>query len=802
MKKLLPFILLFFTISIFSQKEANIWYFGRNAGIDFNTTPPTAITNGQINTLEGCSSFADGDGNLLFYSDGITVYDKNHQKMRYSNGTPADNLRGNPSSTQSGMIIPKPGSTSIYYLFTVGDNNNPAFDLYTIDMSLNGGNGQLIDEDGDGDFSENLAQIQTSSSSWTEKVAAVRGKECNTFWVVSKVARSFFSYKVDINGVNLTPVESQVNNNTANSRGYLKLSPNGKKLAIANQNTNNDLLLYSFDNETGIVANDGISIFNDFQDGEAYGVEFSRNSERLYVSSASGFRQDLNAAATTYKLFQYDLTASDIGASKTKIYEQNGYRGALQLGPDGKIYATIPQAYDDTNGDATFLDAIENPNAAAADVIFTKNAINLGGQKSTQGLPPFISSLLLPIKITDSDTNQEINDQDLEFCVGDNKTIVPETVLGNNITYEWTFDNGTTTSPVSNTSSLTLNNLNKTDSGSYALKIELTDDCGNITQFNGTFNVQVFDAASATPIIFPPFCDSDRDGFNTFDFQTETTPNILNGLDPAVFEVLYFTSLADANSGDNPLTNPYTNPSAFSSQTIYARVQNKNAFEACFDTTSFTLTVTDLPVPTQPEPYRICDDIESSSDTDGIINTFLLNTKDVEIFGSLDPNQYNITYHTTQNGADTNDPGTLIDKKANHTVSTSQTVYVRIENKDNIDCYDSSILLELIVDPLPTLKPNPALDQCISDTNSNPTVNLTLAESSISETLNIRFEYYEDAIGTNLITDPTSYPVQVNTTQSVYVKVISEFECARELIELTINVGQTPNNPYHQTRTL
>ena len=120
MNKLIPFFILFFALNVFSQKQANIWYFGENAGLDFNSSPPVALTDGLLNTLEGCSTFSDENGALLFYSDGITVFDKNHTIMTYTDDTPANNLLGNPSATQSGMIIPKPLSTSIYYLFTRG----------------------------------------------------------------------------------------------------------------------------------------------------------------------------------------------------------------------------------------------------------------------------------------------------------------------------------------------------------------------------------------------------------------------------------------------------------------------------------------------------------------------------------------------------------------------------------------------------------------------------------------------------------------------------------------------------------
>ena len=803
MKKLLPLITLFFALNTFSQKEANFWYFGRNAGIDFNTTPPSPITNGAINTLEGCSSFADSAGNLLFYTDGITVWNKNDQIMSYSDGSPANNLRGNPSSTQSGMIIPKPGSTSIYYLFTVGDNQNPAFDLYTIDMSLNAGLGELIDENNNGNFSEDLAsQATANSNNWTEKVAAVRGKDCNTYWIVTKVSNFFYSYKIDENGVNLTPVISTVTNNTSRTRGYLKLSPDGKRLAIANQNTNNDLLLYSFDNETGFIANDGISIFNDVNDGEAYGVEFSRNSEKLYVSSTSGFRATLADTETTYKLFQYNLTATDIEASKVLIHEQIGYRGALQLGPDGKIYATIPLAYDDTDGDATFLDVIENPNTNATDVIFTKDAISLGGQKSTQGLPPFISSLLLPIDIEDNDTGEVINDQDLQFCTGDNKTITPaNNVTGTSITYEWIFDDGTTTSTVSTSANLILNNLTLNDSGKYTLTIELTDDCGNVTQLEGTFNIGVFDAAAATKPSDINFCDTDRDGFNSFNLQVDKASDILNSLDPNTFDVLYFTSMADAtaNVAGTALANPYTNPTAFSSQTIYARVHNKNAPNACFAITDFQLTVTDLPIPQNPTEYRVCDNTSIGSDTDGFVNDFILSTKDVQILGALDPLQFNVSYHTTLAGAQSDATTDVIDKTTNYTNTTinTQQIFVRVENKDNTTCFDASKSFNIVVSPLPIISSTVELKQCDNDTDGFSNFNLNEAASDISpDYLNETFTFFPtlaDAnANSNAFSDPLALTFSNRTvnTDTVWARATTAFGCYR-VSEVTLTVSTT-----------
>src|SRR5437868_1964390 len=100
----------------FAQKESYNWYFGANAGITFNTDPPTALTNGAINTTEGCSSISDDKGNLLFYTDGMTVWNKNHQVMDNGSG-----LNGDNRSTQSAVVIKLPESNSLYYIFTASE---------------------------------------------------------------------------------------------------------------------------------------------------------------------------------------------------------------------------------------------------------------------------------------------------------------------------------------------------------------------------------------------------------------------------------------------------------------------------------------------------------------------------------------------------------------------------------------------------------------------------------------------------------------------------------------------------------
>ena len=793
MKKIIFLFTLLCTTLSFSQQEANTWYFGRNAGVDFNTSPPTALTDGTLNTLEGCSSFADSNGNVLFYSDGITVYTVDdttgtHTIMNYSNGAPANNLKGNPSSTQSGMIIPKPGSTSIYYLFTVGDNQNPAFDLYTIDMSLNGGLGELIDEDGDGDFFENLAASTGNISNWTEKVAAVKGRDCNTFWVVSTSGNTYYSYLVDINGVDLTPKVSVVNNSAINSRGYLKISPDGAKLVAAHQNNTQQCIVYSFDNQDGTVRNDGVSIFNNSQNGQAYGVEFSRSSEKLYISSVSGFRQDLGSPPTTYKLFQFDLTASDIEGSKALIHQEIGYRGALQLGPDGKIYATIPLAYDDPNGDAQFLDAIENPNADAIDIIFTVDAINLNGRKATQGLPPFISSLLLPLELTEAGSTTVLNNQTHNLCNGTDITFSPEAITGSP-NYIWTFDDGTSTVELSNGASqnLSLTNINSTNNGLYNLTATVIDACGNPTILEGEFEIAVYEQPTAITPLPIQFCDDDNDGSMVFNL-TDRESDILNGQNIAIFEVVYFDDAAYTNQIVGADITAFTS----SGQTIYARVRTINNTNCVADIT-FDLIVHESAFPLTTGNIAVlggCDNTSVGSDIDGFI-VFNLHDREIYILNGQSSADFTLTYFL--DAAYTTQIPVADETNFTNTVLGGQTIFVRMTNNltaaFTTPCFtDTSFELEVYEFPVldTVLGPPYELVQC--DDPSNDAIanfNLNQVNGDVIDPITTEtFVFYtslaaaEAGVAGTEIPDATVYNV-TGSTGVVWVRVITINGCYR-----------------------
>jgi len=709
MNKLIPLILLFFACNIAAQKEANFWYFGENAGLDFNSSPPVALTDGLLNTLEGCSTFSDENGALLFYSDGITVFDKNHTIMTYTDDTPAVNLLGDPSATQSGMIIPKPLSTSIYYLFTVTDNSNSdGFNVYTIDMSLKGGNGQLIDEDGDGVFF-----VQLQGGDWSEKVAAVKGQDCNTFWVVTASNNNFYSYKIDEFGVDSSPVISAVSKSTE-KRGYLKLSPDGTKLAIANMGSQtppvitNSAILYDFNNTTGAVSSSETFLIDGFGDGEAYGVEFSVDSKKLYISTVSNFRRNISRNPVTYKLFQFDLTATNIPDSKTLIHIQQalsadhpdgGYRGALQLGPDGKIYATIPVAYEDAGSGSPYLDVIENPSADAIDVIFTEDAIDLGGRFASQGLPPFISSLLLPIEIVDADDNSVSNNQDLEFCAGQSKIIKSEPVVGTNVTYEWTFDDGTgTTTPsvIQTNKDLVLSNMVTSDSGKYTLVVQLTEiSCTNIITFEATFNLKVNPLPALNPIPIYQQCDFDTDPNDfiaNFNLTTQES-KIYSGSDFVTIDFFETTdtSFSSPIAKDNYRNSTATN-TANGNHKLIVRVTNDAT--NCAKTREIELKVNPSGVRSYPDIYTceldLNENIPNSRNSIGSGDSFYnLKNKTTDIVasssGGLDESTHDFSYFRTRIDA-TLQRNEIVAPYEDDFFTSGAVLFVRISLKNSNAC--------------------------------------------------------------------------------------------------------------------
>ena len=117
MKKIASLFLcgLLFPCALFCQGETSNWHFGNGAGIRFNNDGSiTNVKKSKLDTFEGCATISDAFGELLFYTDGITVFNSDHEIML--NG---EDLFGDPSSTQSALIVPKPEDHNLFFIFTV-----------------------------------------------------------------------------------------------------------------------------------------------------------------------------------------------------------------------------------------------------------------------------------------------------------------------------------------------------------------------------------------------------------------------------------------------------------------------------------------------------------------------------------------------------------------------------------------------------------------------------------------------------------------------------------------------------------
>lgn len=453
------FLLLVFIVNaylVYPQQETNIWYFGTNAGITFASNPPTALTNGALSTGEGCATICDATGNLLFYTDGVTVYNKIHLIMDNGFG-----LHGNVSSTQSAIILPKPGSSNIYYIFTtdVENMNNYGLQYSVVDINMNGGLGKVI--------SKNTLIIQPTS----EKVTVVKHSNNASYWVVTHGVfnNNFYSFLVTSNGINTTPVISTVGsyqNSGLKLIGYLKATFDNQKLASA-KNDGGELELFDFDNATGMVSNPILLSINE----EFYGVEFSSDNSKMYVSVVS-----------PSIIYQFDLNAANIAASKNAINYGPLGGGALQMGKNEKIY------YIEWFNDS--LSVINNPNNINCN--FVSNAVYLGGKNGRIGLPNFVPSLI----ISNCKPNAQTSISDTTICQGkqlqiSNTTLLPYTAQ------KW-LQNGIVTDSI--------NTINKTfnTAGTYLLSlIVYNDTC------NDTANITVTVTQPIQTTLNPSICEGE-----------------------------------------------------------------------------------------------------------------------------------------------------------------------------------------------------------------------------------------------------------------------------------------------------
>lgn len=375
------YLLLFLFVSSFctAQNEENIWYFGKGAGLDFNYTPPHELLDSRMSTNEGCATIADEDGNLLFYTDGLRIWNKKHNLME--NGS---DLKGHSSSTQSGVIVPKPNSNTLFYVFTVSDKSELEGLYYNVvDMEANGGLGKVIEK--------NVLLLTRTC----EKVAAVPHANKKDAWIITRKFQTdeYHAFLLRNDKIFTNPVVSHTGHVVGGSDtspreviGYLKASADSTKLAAVNY-ADNSLELMGFDNETGKLTKTDIIMFEGMF---VYGVEFSPNSRFLYVTAEDEYSSNANCY-----VYQFDLLAGsveDIKNSKIAISTQKGKAGengigSIQLAPNKKMYITWHKSNE--------LDIIHLPDNGGDDCSYELDGLYLQNSLGW-GLPTFAKTFYVP----------------------------------------------------------------------------------------------------------------------------------------------------------------------------------------------------------------------------------------------------------------------------------------------------------------------------------------------------------------------------------------------------------------------
>lgn len=383
---LLTFVMYLTKFDSKAQLESAKWIFGHGAGVDFTSGQPAAFTGSKIKTSEGCSTVSDNAGNLLFYTDGVKIWNKNNEIM--SNGS---NLKGNFSSTQSAIIVPLPENKTIYYVFTLDRESDKGGFCYSIvDISKEQGLGDVV------------LKNQTISQNCAEKILAVRHSNKKDIWIIVHESGTnvFMAYLLTKNGLSLKPVTSATGISyqklVYNTIGYFKISPDKRKIASAIMGEKL-VQIFDFDAQTGFISNPIDLKFK--TESSPYGLEFSPNSKVLYIGS-------------TLKgiIFQANLNTNNqqaIQESVCIVGKSTGNKGfgALQLGINNNIYIA--------EYESNYLSTIQNPDSIGMKCSFITNSIFLKDKTCMLGLPTFFHEFVKPVRFSkiarSIDKNIELN---------------------------------------------------------------------------------------------------------------------------------------------------------------------------------------------------------------------------------------------------------------------------------------------------------------------------------------------------------------------------------------------------------
>jgi gliding motility-associated-like protein len=535
---------------IFCQLQNNNWVFGYGARVNFSGPIPVGSSNAAINSNESTASVSDpSTGQLLFYTDGLKVWDANNDVM--PNGS---NLLGGfyNSCTQGALIVPFPEDNQRFYLFTLEEleaqSVNPLADnglRYSIvDMTLNGGLGDV-----------QVATMNTPlATDLTEKLIVIRSTEIKGFWVIAhkKNANEFLAWKIDACGVSAQPAISTVGSIFAISpffgateawAGAMDASPDGNRIGMP-IDWSDRIEFFDFNKTTGVVSNPLTVNVTDDSPPEflrKYGACFSPDGSKFYYTNIN----------SVYQLNLDTYTSAAIATSNTLIYspilEPTNYPCfQIEQAPNNKLYVAI--------GNAGRLDEISNPNSLGLACGYVSNAVSFSPATCQLGLPAQV-----PLG---------------GFAANSTITFLPDSCLQSSISFSiataspinqinWNF--GDPNSGVNNSSSSLNPSHQFSEIGTYQINAIVDFDCFSETVTQTITLVDCSDTQSPNlPFEFPNVITPNGDGINDI-FEIENLPEnteviILNRWGNIVFSATNYQNNWDGKdtSGKNLVEGIYT----------------------------------------------------------------------------------------------------------------------------------------------------------------------------------------------------------------------------------------------------
>jgi gliding motility-associated-like protein len=375
--------IVFFVVMLgdaYAQLEAKNWLFGTRCGLTFEKDSIIIKNNIGIRFGTGVSVISDKEGNLLFYSNGEHIWNKNHDTLK--NG---DNIFGSKGTPQSALFIPMPENPNLYYVFSVRDSTqtapliNPGFWYHIIDKTKDNGNGEVI------------LKNQFICGNVVPFMSATLHADRKSVWIVvqEKNSNKYKSYILTNNGLDMVPVISEVgtHNNTwnlINILGNIKFSPSGDKIAkslffqsivdICDFNKLNGKVSNCISINLQYYPNSNLNMNTNLID-----LEFSPNEEYLYVTIQN-----------PDKLKQIDISSNVDSIVQRSVLEISNPGNVLfqgiQMGLDKKVYLTRSKPFFDN-----YLNCIERPNQRGDSCHFNINSIEFD-KRVGRYLPNFLQS--------------------------------------------------------------------------------------------------------------------------------------------------------------------------------------------------------------------------------------------------------------------------------------------------------------------------------------------------------------------------------------------------------------------------